>query len=79
MGGVLVGIVAEKYEYVHDFRPVPCDLGYIVGKAMSFKRNGEESRQQSCQLEVGGAAPFDRLRAGSLRALRLEAEGISQR
>ena len=40
LGVVLVGDVAEKYTEVHDSGPIPCDLGYIVGKAMSFKRNG---------------------------------------
>ena len=40
LGVILVGDVAEKYTEVHDSGPIPCDLGYIVGKAMSFKRNG---------------------------------------
>ena len=40
MAGVLVGDVAEKYREVHNSGSISCDLGYIVGKAMSFKRNG---------------------------------------
>ena len=46
LGGVLVGILAEKYGEVHDSGLIPCDLGYAGCKGMSFKRNGARHQAQ---------------------------------
>ena len=54
MAGVLVGDVAEKYREVHNSGSISCDLGYIVGKAMSFKRNGTRHQAQGARLGEKG-------------------------
>ena len=49
MGVVLVGVFAGKYRRVYNSGSIRCDVGYIVGKGMSFKRNGAKLQAQGAR------------------------------
>jgi len=70
LAGVLVGDVTEKYREVHNSGSISCDLGYIVGKAMSFKRNGTRHQAQGARLGEKGRREREELAADARRQER---------
>ena len=49
----MVGVSAGKYREVHDSGPIPCDLGYIMGKGTGHRAFGARWRLEERAKNFG--------------------------